>query len=116
MVEVTEEVLREVVRRFVSVSDPRQIILPGSRARGNAHPDSDVDVLVVEDGPFGVENSRRAEAVKLDPALRGLRVPVDILVFTPDEIERWRRSINHVVFDALQEGRVLYDRTAAERT
>ncbi|MBM3476321.1 MAG: nucleotidyltransferase domain-containing protein [Armatimonadetes bacterium] len=112
MVEVTEEVIQEIVRRFLAVADPRQIVLFGSWARGDARADSDVDMLVVEDGPFNAENSRRDVAVKLDRALRGLRVPVDILVFTPDEVEKWRRSINHVVFDALQEGRLLYDRSS----
>jgi predicted nucleotidyltransferase len=113
MVEVTEEVIQEIVRRFVSVSDPRQIVLFGSWARGDADADSDVDLLVVEDGPFSAENSRRDAAVRLDRALRGLRVPVDILVFTPAEIEQWSRSVNHVVFDALHEGRLLYDRSSS---
>jgi len=112
MLEVTEEVIQEIVRRFVSVADPRQIVLFGSWARGDARADSDVDMLVVEDGPFNAQNSRRDAAVRLDRALRGLAVPVDILVFTPEEVEKWRRSINHVVFDALHEGRLLYDRSS----
>jgi predicted nucleotidyltransferase len=112
MLEVTEEVIQEIVRRFVSVADPRQIVLFGSWARGDARADSDVDMLVIEDGPFSPENSRRDAAVRLDRALRGLTVPVDILVFTPDEVEKWSRSVNHVVYDALHEGRLLYDRSS----
>ena len=107
---VDDDLIQDIVRRFVSACDPRQIVLFGSWARGDVDADSDVDLLVVEDGPFSAEHSRRDATVKLDRALRGLRVPVDILVFTPDEIEKWRRSVNHVVHQALTEGRTVYER------
>ncbi len=35
----------------------------------------------------------------------------DFLLFSPEEVARWRNSMNHVVFHALQEGKVLYERT-----
>lgn len=98
------------MRRFLSVANPRQIILFGSHARGEACADSDVDLVVVDDGPFTADNSRRGKRAMLDRALRGLRVPVDILVFTPEEIEEWSGSTNYVISDVLREGRLLYDR------
>ncbi|MFZ4703922.1 MAG: nucleotidyltransferase domain-containing protein [Candidatus Methylumidiphilus sp.] len=43
---------------IVREADPEQIILFGSRARGDARPDSDVDLLIIESEPFSVQRSR----------------------------------------------------------
>ena len=51
MITVTEKVLDEMVAAIVQEIDPEQIYLFGSRARGDARPDSDVDLLIVEQGP-----------------------------------------------------------------
>ena len=109
-VPVTEELLQHAVRTILKEVDPDMIILFGSHARGDARPDSDLDLLVVESEAFGKERSQRSEAVRLYRALRGLGVPKDILVFTKAEVEYWRDSLNHVVARALREGRVLYER------
>ena len=47
MNEVDDKLLTEITRRIVAVSDPQQIILFGSQARGDAGPDSDLDLGVV---------------------------------------------------------------------
>ena len=110
MVQVTDQLLQDISDKIVAAVHPKMIILFGSYARGTAGPDSDLDFIVVEDGPFGPERSRRAEMVKLWRLLRDIRVPKDFLVFTPEEIEKWRDSPNHVVAHALREGRVMYER------
>lgn len=110
MIAVTESLLKEMAEKIVAAVNPRMIILFGSHARGTAGPDSDLDFIVVEDGPFGPERSRRAEMVKLWRLLRDVRVAKDFLVFTPEEVEKWRDAPNHVVSHALNEGRVLYER------
>ena len=46
---ITPEKLREAVRRLVEAAHPRQIILFGSHARGDAREDSDVDLMLIED-------------------------------------------------------------------
>ena len=58
---------------IVAAADPEQVILFGSRARGDAEPDSDVDLIVIEAEPFGPDRDRRAEAVRLWRALSGFR-------------------------------------------
>lgn len=110
MTQQMSEIVEEIVRRIVAEADPEQIILFGSCARDETGSDSDVDLLVVESEPFEGGRSRYKEMVRLERATGRLRVPTDILVFTSEEIEFWRDSINHVVGRALRQGRVLYAR------
>jgi len=68
--------LPEITERIVNASQPEKIILFGSHARGDFGPDSDLDLLVVIRGVKHL----RAEGTRLRGALRGLLVPVDIVV------------------------------------
>ena len=110
MARVTDDLLERMVQAIVAEVDPEQVILFGSRARGDARADSDVDLVVVVAEPFGKTRSRYQEAVRLYKVLAGSGVPKDILVYSRDDVEYWRDSLNHVLARALREGRVLYER------
>ncbi len=101
--------LPEITRRILAVSQPKMIILFGSYARGDYGPDSDLDLLVILDGIA----STRAESNRLRRVLRGLLAPIDILVATPEQIERHRRTIGLIYRPALEEGKVIYERPPA---
>ena len=87
---IEESLLRQMVSTIVSEVAPETIIIFGSRARGDAHPDSDVDLLVVETEPFSPQRSRRKEAARLYMALRGLAVSKDIFLYSREEFEHWK--------------------------
>ena len=110
MAPVTDDLLERMVQAIVAEVDPEQVILFGSRARGDARADSDVDLVVVVAEPFGKTRSRYQEAVRLYKVLAGSGVPKDILVYSRADVEYWRDSLNHVLARALREGRVLYER------
>ena len=110
MAPVTDDLLAQMVQAIVAEVDPEQVILFGSRTRGNARNDSDVDLVVVEAEPFGKTRSRRLEAVRLWKSLSAFIVPKDILVYSRDEVDHWRDSVSHVLGRALREGKVLYER------
>ena len=110
MVPVTDALLDQMVQAIVAEVDPEQVILFGSRARGDAREDSDVDLVVVEAEPFGPKRSRRQELVRLYHALAEFPVSADILVYSHDDVDYWRDSLNHVLARALREGKVLYER------
>ena len=110
MIPVTDGLLGRMVQAIVDEVDPQQVILFGSRARGDERENSDIDLIVVESEPFGPERSRHKESVRLYHALAGFHVPTDILVYSHEDVAYWRDSLNHVLARALREGKVLYER------
>ena len=101
---VTTSDIEEVVRRIVEVAQPEKIILFGSAARGEMGPHSDLDILVVKSGAdhWGL-------CGKIRRALRGVNAVVDLVVATPEDLERYKDSQPLVYKPALREGRVVYD-------
>ena len=93
-----------MTERIVRDFDPLQIILFGSQARGDADRDSDIDLLVV----FSELADKPKTAVAIDRALSDLSVAKDIIVSTPEELERNRARIGSVLRYAQQEGKVLW--------
>lgn len=110
MLQVTDELLEEMTATIVRGVNPRKIILFGSHAKGTARPDSDLDFLVVEDGPFNHGRTRETEMVKLWEACFDYNIPLDFLVYSPEEIELWQGVTNHVIAHAIKDGKVLYER------
>lgn len=100
-----ERAIQEMVRRIVRQFQPERIILFGSRGRGAAGPDSDVDLLVVMPAA-----RKREKAVEIGVALHDIPVPKDIIVTTPEDYE-WRKEvIGTIEWPATREGKVLYVR------
>jgi predicted nucleotidyltransferase len=97
-------VLADIVQRVVQVAKPQQIVLFGSAARGTMTPDSDVDLLVVKRGRYN--RGRLVETIYRN--LRGAPAPVDVVVVTPEELQRYRDEPCLIVAPALKEGRLVY--------
>lgn len=95
------------IERIVRELKPEKIILFGSYAYGTPTPDSDVDLLVV------MNTQERSPIKRALPVMR-LIVPrpfdTDILVRTPDEVERSRRDGSPFIKEILTKGRILYER------
>jgi uncharacterized protein len=101
------EMTARLVRRFA----PERIILFGSQASGQARADSDVDLLVV----LAHLDGRKLDAkIAMRQALRGIPVGKDIMVATPEEIERQGQVAGLPLHSAMTDGIVLYDRAAAQ--
>lgn len=110
MKSATQDLLDEVTRILVEVADPMRVILFGSHARGEARADSDFDLLVVEHEPFGPGRSRFREMARLERAMGRFPAATDILVYSEEEVERFRHAPHHIIHRALREGQVLYAR------
>ena len=98
------ELLKEIVRRIVEVAKPDRIIMFGSRARGDARSDSDVDLLVVKSNVL----SRREIADRIYVKLIGIPVPIDVVVVTPDDISKYAAAVGTIIPTVLKEGIEIY--------
>jgi uncharacterized protein len=96
-----ESTEREIVRRIVEASQPDKAILFGSRARGDARRDSDYDILVIKDS----EEPRYRRSVPLYVALTDLLANMDLLVYTPAEVEDWETVPQAFITTAMREVR-----------
>ena len=101
-----EDLYQEIVHRIVAVSDPNKIILFGSRARGDSRQDSDIDLLVINES----SEPRYKRSILLYAALSHIMLPMDILVYTPDEVQEWSEVRQAFITTALREGTMLYEK------
>jgi uncharacterized protein len=98
-----EELIAEATHRLAQAAPDAQVILFGSRARGEGRADSDLDLLVIEPDL----KSRRAEFVRLREALGDLGVPIDLVVIGAEYAEQRSEVPGSMVNEALERGRVL---------
>jgi predicted nucleotidyltransferase len=99
-----EHQLEQLVRRIVEAVHPLRIILFGSAARGEMGTDSDVDLLVVM--PEGTH--RRDAAGEIYYRVRGVKLPFEVLVTTPNDLEKHRENPGLIYRTILREGRTIY--------
>lgn len=104
---VNQQLLETIVQHMLKVGSPLKIVLFGSYARGDAHADSDIDLLVIED----CDVPRYKRSPKYYLALKDILPPQDIVVWTPNEAYEWREVPNAFITTALREGKVLYEAT-----
>jgi predicted nucleotidyltransferase len=102
---VSPALLDEAVRRIVQAVHPEQILLFGSQAWGQPTADSDIDLLVIL-GASDQPGYRRAREVYR--CLRGLRLPIEVVVRTRAEVTRAARFAASLERQALDHGRVLH--------
>lgn len=100
-------VMKQVIERVVSAAHPAKIILFGSCARGEMREGSDIDLLIVEEK---IENKGK-EMVRLRNVIGNVGVGVDILLYTPEEIDDWGYLPGTALYAALKEGKTIYEAT-----
>lgn len=100
-----EGVIEEATRRLVEAAHPQKLILFGSYARGDFDERSDLDLLVIlpqVDDAFG-------EMDRLEQILLPLDLPVDVVVYSVDEVRERGHLRGTFLYHALTEGKTLYD-------
>lgn len=98
--------LPTIKRRIVREIDPDRIILFGSQARGDAGPDSDIDLLVV----VGDNRDRRNLAEVARVSVADVDVDKDVFVTSPAQIRRYGDVIGSILEPAMREGVTIYAR------
>ncbi|MBF0611373.1 MAG: nucleotidyltransferase domain-containing protein [Magnetococcales bacterium] len=103
---ISSETIRNIVLTIVKHCHPSRIILFGSYAHGNPGQDSDLDLLVVM--PSSLPRHKRALPIRM--LFRPSLCPMDILVYTQEEVDHWLGTVNHIITNAFQSGKVFYER------
>lgn len=103
---------QEMIRRLVDEFHPETIYLFGSHAWGNPEAGSDIDLLVI------VKTSRQKpvrRAARAQRSLRGIKAPIDVLVKTRKEFEKYIPVKASLEAQIMREGKLLYGRKTFAR-
>lgn len=101
------EQLETALRQIAADPAVKALVLFGSRATGKARPESDLDLLVVEQTPNLVGQAKVASWWRHFEPLKPLRLPVDLIVSGSADAARLAGSRWHVISEAARNGRVL---------
>ena len=102
---IDQELIDEVVRTIVERFHPARIVLFGSQARGDAGPDSDIDVMIEMDTNLSFLD----RSIAVDRLFPGRRWPLDAVVYTPSEIERDTDRIGTLLSMIEADARTVYE-------
>jgi predicted nucleotidyltransferase len=102
---IDEDTIRQIVERITEIADPKRIILFGSVVTEQMTPDSDIDLLVVED----ITDNSRSESVKIRKALRGLGYPIDVIVMPTERFDESKEVFGGIAYPAYTSGKTIYE-------
>jgi predicted nucleotidyltransferase len=99
-----KNIVQTITQIIVDSIRPEKIILFGSYARGEENENSDIDFLIIKE----TNEPRQIRSKGIRKNLRGLKTPIDLLVYTPAEIKKWESVRDSFVYNILKEGRAVY--------
>lgn len=98
--------IKEITKKISKEFKPEKIIIFGSHVWGNAGADSDVDLLVIKE----TERSTRDVAREIDASLWGRTIPLDIIVYKPEGIQKGLKIGDFFIRNIIEKGKVVYER------
>lgn len=101
---ITEDIIQEIKSRIVSGVHPEKIILFGSYAYGILTKDSDLDLLII----LLTDEPMHRRVTKIRKLLQDIRIPKDIIVYTPQEVEKWKNASAAFITSIMKNGKVIY--------
>ena len=104
--EVTSQKVDAAIRKIIEIGSPRKIILFGSFVKGPTTSNSDLDVLVITGDDI---SNPRKESVRIRRALRGISMPMDIIVVPEAMWSQLKDCPGMIYREALNTGRVVYE-------
>ena len=102
-----QNVIQQMTEKIVSKLHPQKIILFGSYGWGTPTADSDIDLCIIH--PTTLKRGKRVLMIR--DVLSSFCYPLDILVYTPEEVEEWGSAEGGMLKKILDHGKVLYDET-----
>ena len=108
----TNQTLELVVETLIRAYPFERIVLFGSHATGHGQWDSDLDLLIV----WQTDLPPLERALETRRLLAGIDCPLDIVVYTPDELAYWKQAPSSFASQILAEGITLYERNPAKNS
>jgi len=102
---IDQATIDEILQRILRISKADRVILYGSAATGKMTPDSDIDLLILEENPTNSTERR----VKIGNVLRGLGYAFDIRVMATERFEETKDVIGGIAYPADKYGAVIYE-------
>jgi uncharacterized protein len=102
---IAPAMISAIVGQIVAQFRPQQVLLFGSYANGHPTPDSDLDLLIV----MATDRPKNKRSTPIRLMFRPMPCAMDVLVFTPEEVAYWKGTTNHIITEAFQTGKMLYD-------
>lgn len=103
---IEKDTIKQVAKNLAIAADAEKVILFGSHARGDASEHSDVDFMIIANSDLP-RFKRSRELYKL---IKPHPFAMDIIVYTPQEIEKGKKTKISFVSTVLKEGETLYVR------
>jgi predicted nucleotidyltransferase len=103
---ITQDLINQVIEKIAETFNPEKIILIGSYAYGNPQKGSDLDLVVVKDSNL----PRHKRSREIRQLFYGWGIPMDIFVYTPEEIDYWKDVKCSFIRTIVTKGKVVYDR------
>ena len=101
---ILEEEIRLFVDRIADACNPKAIIIFGSVTKGTSGENSDLDIMVILD----TEMTYYERTLAVRKSIGVTSIPIDILVFTPEEVETGRLDKGSIISEILNTGKVVY--------
>ena len=98
--------INEIVNKIALKFNPDKIILFGSYASGEPTPDSDLDLLIIQDS----DQPRHHRSFEIRKSLIGTMIPIDIIVYTPKEFENEKDERFSFINNTIKRSKILYER------
>ncbi len=102
---ITHDLMEAIVEKIVQNIHPLKVIVFGSCAYGNQGPDSDLDLLIVQK----TDLPKHDRTIPIRNLFKPQPCAMDILVYTPEEIEYWNGTVNHIITEVFETGKVFYE-------
>ncbi|MFA6569759.1 MAG: nucleotidyltransferase domain-containing protein [Bacteroidota bacterium] len=98
--------VQNIIERIIGLINPVKIIMFGSYSNNSQNKDSDLDLLIITD----TQEPRYKSASNLRMQLYPYSLPLDLLVYTPTEYEKWKNTKNHILYNIENYGLTVYER------
>ena len=102
---INENLIDSISKKIKNHFNHKKIVLFGSRAWGNPSPESDLDLFVIMSSKLRRDN----RSVEISKLFSDRLFPLDVLVYTPEEVEYSIKRGNPFIKEILEKGKILHE-------